>query len=190
MRTAQDQIKQEKSDQRWNDIPRGTMDEVSSYFRLNLPSLTARPLNRLFHLVFESHHGRALGPSPKRSATARGQGIGLGEVLKHIAEKEPALASFKDRRQEAGPSSSGSLRSSVRWRSSLGKRLLFYGWSRSDAQEQARIQNRCVNQTTVDGTLHCHCSYHHHLRTDDPGAIMTRRCEKRMSVASDRGVHE
>ena len=103
MRTAQDQIKQEKSDQRWNDIPRGTMDEVSSYFRLNLPSLTARPLNRLFHLVFESHHGRALGPSPKRSATARGQGIGLGEVLKHIAEKEPALASFKDRRQEAGP---------------------------------------------------------------------------------------
>ena len=95
MRTAQDQIKQEKSDQRWNDIPRGTMDEVSSYFRLNLPSLTARPLNRLFHLVFESHHGRALGPSPKRSATARGQGIGLGEVLKHIAEKEPALAPFR-----------------------------------------------------------------------------------------------
>jgi|SRR5262245_39667646 len=123
MRTAQDQIKQEKSDQRWNDIPRGTMDEVSSYVRLNLPSLTARPLNRLFHLVFESHHG-------------------------------------------------------------------FYEWSRSDAQEQAWIQNRCVNQTTVDGTLRCHCSYHHHLRTDDSGAIMTRRCEKRMSVASDRGVHE
>ena len=23
---------------RWNDVPRGTMDEVSSYVRLNLPS--------------------------------------------------------------------------------------------------------------------------------------------------------
>ena len=25
------------SAQRWNDVPRGTMDEVSSHFRLNLP---------------------------------------------------------------------------------------------------------------------------------------------------------
>jgi hypothetical protein len=29
--------------------------------------LTARSPERLFHLVFESHDGRALVPSPKRS---------------------------------------------------------------------------------------------------------------------------
>jgi hypothetical protein len=33
--------------------------------------LTARPPERLFHLVFESHSGRALVPSPKRSASPR-----------------------------------------------------------------------------------------------------------------------
>ena len=27
------------STQRWNDVPRGTMDEVSSYVRLDLPSI-------------------------------------------------------------------------------------------------------------------------------------------------------
>ena len=37
------------------------MDEVSSYVRLNLPPLTARSPKRLFHLVFESHDGRAPG---------------------------------------------------------------------------------------------------------------------------------
>ena len=34
-------------------------------------SLMARPPERLFHLVFESHSGRALVPSPKRSASPR-----------------------------------------------------------------------------------------------------------------------
>ena len=58
------------STERWNDVPRGTMDEVSSFGRLDLPfSLTARPPNRLFHLVFESHDGRALVPIPKRSTS-------------------------------------------------------------------------------------------------------------------------
>jgi len=33
--------------------------------------LMARPPKRLFHLVFESHSGRALVPSPKRSASPR-----------------------------------------------------------------------------------------------------------------------
>ena len=33
--------------------------------------LTARPPERLFHLVFESYGGRALVPSPKRSASPR-----------------------------------------------------------------------------------------------------------------------
>ena len=44
----------------WNDVPRGTMDEVSSHVRLDLP-LTARPPERLLHPVFEPHHGRASG---------------------------------------------------------------------------------------------------------------------------------
>jgi transposase len=44
---------------RWNDVPRGTMDEVSSPNRLDLPFVTARPLGRLFRLVFDSHDGRA-----------------------------------------------------------------------------------------------------------------------------------
>ena len=35
------------------------MDEVSSLGRLDLPFVTARPPVRLFHLVFESHDGRA-----------------------------------------------------------------------------------------------------------------------------------
>jgi hypothetical protein len=39
-----------------------TMDEVSSHVRLDLP--TARPLKRSFHLVFESHDGRADVPIP------------------------------------------------------------------------------------------------------------------------------
>jgi hypothetical protein len=60
------------STERWNVVPRGTMDEVSSYVRLDLLSvLTARPTERLFHLVFEPHNGRALVPIPKRSASPR-----------------------------------------------------------------------------------------------------------------------
>jgi hypothetical protein len=46
------------------------MDEVSSHVRLDLPfRLTARPLQRLLHLILESHNGRALAPIPKRSAS-------------------------------------------------------------------------------------------------------------------------
>ena len=53
-----------------DDVPRGTMDEVSSHVRLDLPfRLTARPLQRLLHLILESHNGRALAPIPKRSAS-------------------------------------------------------------------------------------------------------------------------
>ena len=42
MRAAQDQTaigENSSSTERWNDVPRGTMDEVSSYVRLDLPSL-------------------------------------------------------------------------------------------------------------------------------------------------------
>src|SRR6516225_6253747 len=41
------------STERWNDVPHGTMDEVSSHVRLDLP-FTARPPQRLFHLVLGS----------------------------------------------------------------------------------------------------------------------------------------
>src|SRR6516162_11519592 len=58
------------STKRWNNVPRGTMDEVSSYVRLDLPT-TARPPIRLSHLVFESHDGRAYVPSPERSTSPR-----------------------------------------------------------------------------------------------------------------------
>ena len=38
------------------------MDEVSSHVRLSLPfKLTARPRQRLFYFVLESHDGRAAG---------------------------------------------------------------------------------------------------------------------------------
>jgi len=33
------------------------------------PTVTARPPKRLFHLVFESHDGRAWGPIPERSTS-------------------------------------------------------------------------------------------------------------------------
>jgi hypothetical protein len=53
-----------------DDVPRGTMDEVSSHVRLDLPfRLTARPLHRLLLLILESHNGRAFVPIPKRSAS-------------------------------------------------------------------------------------------------------------------------
>src|SRR6516164_11436526 len=45
------------------------MDEVSARVRLDLP--TARPPKRSFHLVFESHDGRACVPIPERSTSPR-----------------------------------------------------------------------------------------------------------------------
>ena len=59
-----------RSTQQWKDVPRGTMDEVSSHICLNLPfKLTTRPRINLFYLVLESHDGRAVVPSPKRSVS-------------------------------------------------------------------------------------------------------------------------
>src|SRR5207248_1435335 len=55
------------STERWYGVPRGTMDEVSSHVRLDLPTIAARPPQR----SFESHDGRALVPIPKRSASPR-----------------------------------------------------------------------------------------------------------------------
>src|ERR1700731_2158360 len=60
------------STERWNDVPRGTMDEVSSQCRLGpAVRLTARQTKRLFHLVLETHDGTALVPIPKRSTSPR-----------------------------------------------------------------------------------------------------------------------
>ena len=54
------------STERWKDVPRGTMDEVSSFVRLDLPlHLTVRPPNRLFRLVLESHDGRCYGAAAR-----------------------------------------------------------------------------------------------------------------------------
>ena len=68
MRSSQDQLRSEQnssSTKWWNGVSRGTMDEVSS----RLP--TARPPKRSFHLVFESHDGRAYVPIPERSTSPR-----------------------------------------------------------------------------------------------------------------------
>jgi hypothetical protein len=61
VKTLQDHIRQEElsSTLRGNDVPRRTMDEVSSPNRLDLPFVTASPLGRLFRLVLDSHDERA-----------------------------------------------------------------------------------------------------------------------------------
>src|ERR1700722_11442060 len=47
------------------------MDEVSSSGPLDCPRSRASPIKDCFHLVFESHTGRAAVPIPKRSARPR-----------------------------------------------------------------------------------------------------------------------
>jgi hypothetical protein len=59
------------STQWWNGVSRGTMDEVSSNVGLDLPIVTGKPRKRLFHLVLESHGGRAYVPIPERSTSPR-----------------------------------------------------------------------------------------------------------------------
>src|SRR6516162_8208079 len=60
-----------RSTQQWKDVPRGTMDEVSSHVRLNLSfKLTTRPRERLFYFVLESHDGRAPWCRFRREARA------------------------------------------------------------------------------------------------------------------------
>ena len=57
------------STKRWKDVPRGTMDEVSSYVGLDLLSLDGKADQKIVPLILESHTGRALVPIPKRSAS-------------------------------------------------------------------------------------------------------------------------
>ena len=52
--------------------------------------LTARPPNRLFYLVLESHDGRALVPIPKRSASPRATStLSLVDSLKALDPNRP-----------------------------------------------------------------------------------------------------
>src|SRR6516164_6644 len=88
-----------RSTQQWKDVPRGTMDEVSSHVRLNLSfKLTTRPLQRLFYLILESHDGRCYG-------RRRGYCIPSGverQPLKKLVVDESALLKLLHRwREEA-----------------------------------------------------------------------------------------
>ena len=56
--------------------------------------LTARPLFRLFHLVFESHTGRALVPSPKRSTSPRA----TSTLRRGLSEKRLTLTGRLEKR--------------------------------------------------------------------------------------------
>ena len=59
------------------------MDEVRSFVRLDLPSLTARPPKRLFHLVFESPSWKGLGAeSEEKREPASDIDIGVVDSLK------------------------------------------------------------------------------------------------------------
>src|ERR1700740_19750 len=77
------------STQRWNGVPRGTMDEVSSHVCLDLPTRSARPPERSFHLIFESYDGRAYVPIPKRSASPRAISTPQVNGLKALDPKRP-----------------------------------------------------------------------------------------------------
>jgi hypothetical protein len=56
----------------WNDVLRGTMDEVRSYVRLDpAVRLMARPSQRSFCFVLESHDGRAWGRFRRETRSRR-----------------------------------------------------------------------------------------------------------------------
>jgi hypothetical protein len=78
------------STQRWNNVPRGTMDEVSSHVCLDLPTTAARSPQRLFHLVFGSHDGRALcADSVEKHEPASDVSIAAVDSLKALDPNEP-----------------------------------------------------------------------------------------------------
>ena len=89
------------STKRWNDVPRGTMDEVGSSGPLDRRHLMASPIKRLFRLVFESHTGRAVVPIPKRSASLRATStlhwwIGLKALDPNRPIREGTTPCFQD----------------------------------------------------------------------------------------------
>ena len=69
------------------------MDEVSSYVRWTRRSSTARPTNRLFRLVLESHDGKAPVPiSEEKHEPASDIDIALMEKLKVLDAAWPIRA--------------------------------------------------------------------------------------------------
>jgi len=78
------------STKRWNNVPRGTMDEVSSHVRLDLPTTAARSPQRLFRLVFGSHDGRALcADSVEKHEPASDVSIAAVDSLKALDPNRP-----------------------------------------------------------------------------------------------------
>ena len=76
------------STKRWYGVPRGTTDEVSSHVCLDLP--TARPSQRSFHLVLESHDGRALAPiSEEKHEPASDVDAAVVDSLKTLDPNRP-----------------------------------------------------------------------------------------------------
>jgi hypothetical protein len=67
------------------------MDEVSSHVCLNLPfKLTARPRERLFYLVLESHDGRAPGAdSEEKREPVSDIDIAVADSLRVLDLKRP-----------------------------------------------------------------------------------------------------
>src|SRR6201987_2996933 len=80
-----------RSTQQWKDVPRGTMDEVSSHVCLNLPfKLTTRPRERLFSLVLEAHDGRAPGAdSEEKRESVSEIDIAVAVSLRALALNRP-----------------------------------------------------------------------------------------------------
>jgi hypothetical protein len=65
------------------------MDEVSSHVRLDLP-FTARPPQRLFHLVLGSHDGRALSADSEEKREPVGDiNTAMADSLKALDPKRP-----------------------------------------------------------------------------------------------------
>ena len=73
MRTVHNQMylrRHSRSTQWWNDVPRGTMDEVSSHVCLDLPSVyNGTAAEQIVPPRPRSQDGRALAPIPKRSTS-------------------------------------------------------------------------------------------------------------------------
>src|ERR1700747_2436108 len=97
-----------RSTQQWKDVPRGTMDEVSSHVCLNLPfKLTTRPRERFFSLVLESHDGRAPGAdSEEKREPVSDIDIAVADSLRVLDLKRPI---------REDPPSSGKMYLAGRW---------------------------------------------------------------------------
>lgn len=114
--------------------------------------LTARPLSRLFRLVFESHGGRALVPIPKRSTSPRAtttlvdslKSLTLsGRLEKHFTGEEFFQHEFPHERSDLS-----------HWRKRLGDKLeLLLAESLRVAHASGALRTRDLKRVTVDTTV-------------------------------------